>query len=100
MWNLSSTLFHSETFLANNLSFHVAGDDVMRCLRNSVKKMLDNHHMVFNGMMSRLKIDRDCNIELGFTTLAEELFINTGSSTSNHGVSWGKIIALYAFGAR
>jgi len=75
-------------------------DDVMRCLRNSVKKMLDNHHMVFNGMMSRLKIDRDCNIELGFTTLAEELFINTGSSTSNHGVSWGKIIALYAFGAR
>jgi len=111
--------------LAFDIIFYTTGKrsnkpsgDVMRCLRNSVAKMLDNHHIVFNGMMSRLKVNRDCDIERGFTTLAEELFTATvgDNSTSGipsssgpypngpaaipSGVSWGKVIALYAFGAR
>ena len=83
----------------------------MRCLRNSVQKMLDNHHIIFNGMMSRLKVSRDCDIERGFTTLAEELFTpssagdgrrqpSDGGGGPGASVSWGKVIALYAFGAR
>ena len=70
----------------------------MQCLRDNVQKMLSNHSMVFNSMMSKLKVDRDSDIERGFTSLAEELF--TGPGAGSGGVSWGKVIALYAFGAR
>merc|ERR1719278_490498 len=52
--------------------------DVIRCLRISVQKMLDNHSLVFNG---------------GFNDVAEELFVQNE-------ISWGKIVALFAFGAR
>ena len=70
-----------------------SGDDVMRCMRHSVTKMLDRHSIVFNGMMSRLCIDRNSDLKIGFNQLAEELFVNRE-------VTWGKIIALFAFGAR
>ena len=75
----------------------------MQCLRNNVQKMLSNHSMVFNSMMSKLRVDRDSDIERGFTTLAEELFTGPGTTTASAGgggVSWGKVVALYAFGAR
>ena len=74
----------------------------MQCLRNNVQKMLSNHSMVFNSMMSKLRVDRDSDIERGFTTLAEELFTGPGTTTAGGGggVSWGKVVALYAFGAR
>jgi hypothetical protein len=70
-----------------------SGDDVARCLRHSVTKMLDRHSIVFNGMMSRLKVDRNSDLKVGFNQLAEELFIGRE-------VTWGKIVALFAFGAR
>ncbi len=65
----------------------------MRCLRHSVMKMLERHSIVFNGMMSRLSIDRNSDLKIGFNQLAEELFVARE-------VTWGKIIALFAFGAR
>ena len=43
--------------------------------------MLDNHILVFNNMMARLKIDEtiqqngSCDFNKGFNDLAEELFI-------------------------
>ena len=43
--------------------------------------MLDNHTLVFNGMMTRLKIDEtiqqsgSCDFNKGFNDLAEELFV-------------------------
>jgi len=73
--------------------------DVIRCLRISVQKMLDNHSLVFNGMMTRLRIEEtiqqsgSCDFNKGFNDLAEELFVQNE-------VSWGKIVALFAFGAR
>jgi len=62
------------------------------CLRNCVGKMLERHSMVFSGMMVRLNIDRGVDFRQGFTEVAEELFRDA--------VSWSKIIALFAFGAR
>ena len=43
--------------------------------------MLDNHILVFNNMMARLKIDEtiqqngSCDFNKGFNDLAEELFV-------------------------
>jgi len=86
--------------LAFDIVFFISGkrsskpsNEVMRCLRNSVQKMLDKHSLVFNGMMSRLKVtEQATDIERGFNLLADELFVREQ-------VSWGKVIALYAFGA-
>ena len=62
------------------------------CLKNCVEKMLERHSMVFGGMMVRLNIDREVNFRDGFSEVAEELFRDA--------VSWSKIVALFAFGAR
>ena len=48
--------------------------------------------MVFTGMMQRLNIDRSVNFSQGFRDIAVELFKDA--------VSWSKIVALFAFGAR
>ena len=43
--------------------------------------MLDNHSIVFNGMMTRLRIKEDiqqsgsCDFTKGFNDMAEELFV-------------------------
>eukprot|EP00092_Neocalanus_flemingeri_P015487 GFUD01016764.1.p1 GENE.GFUD01016764.1~~GFUD01016764.1.p1 ORF type:complete len:195 (+),score=46.59 GFUD01016764.1:204-788(+) len=62
------------------------------CLQKCVEKMLERHSMVFGGMMVRLNIDREVNFREGFSEVAEELFRDA--------VSWSKIVALFAFGAR
>jgi hypothetical protein len=62
------------------------------CLKSCVEKMLERHSMVFGGMMVRLNIDREVNFREGFSEVAEELFRDA--------VSWSKIVALFAFGAR
>jgi len=62
------------------------------CLRNCMAKMLDRHSMVFGGMMVRLNIDRDVDFKEGFREVAEELFKDA--------ITWSKIVALFAFGAR
>ena len=63
-----------------------------QCLQACVVKMLERHSMVFTGMMQRLNIDRSVNFSQGFRDIAEELFKDA--------VSWSKIVALFAFGAR
>jgi hypothetical protein len=78
--------------------------------------MLDRHAITFNGMMTRLKLNQRTDLKLGFNQvvlsnlifqeiinqtrylefpqIAEVLF-NCGG-----GISWSRIIALFAFGAR
>jgi hypothetical protein len=48
--------------------------------------------LVASGMMVRLNIDQTVDFRQGFTEVAEELFRDA--------VSWSKIVALFAFGAR
>ena len=62
------------------------------CLKKCLIKMLERHSMVFGGMMVRLNIDRNVNFHEGFSEVAEELF--------REAVTWSKIVALFAFGAR
>ena len=69
-----------------------SGSSTEACLRVCVVRMLDRHAIVFNGMMTRLNIDRSVNFRQGFYEIAQELFKDA--------VSWSKIVALFAFGAR
>ncbi|TRY67898.1 hypothetical protein TCAL_12083 [Tigriopus californicus] len=68
-------------------------DEIVLCLRRSVQQMLDNHALVFNGMVSRLDLNSNSDLNQGFQDLANVLF-------SNNEVTWNKIIALFAFAAR
>ena len=66
--------------------------EVETCLKGCILKMLEKHEITFNGMMSRLQIDRTVDFNQGFYEIAQELFKDD--------VSWAKIVALFAFGAR
>ncbi len=67
--------------------------DVSECLRRTVTKMLEKHSLVFNSMVSRLRVDGESDLQVGFRGLCGELFCQGE-------VSWSKIVALFAFGAR
>ncbi|XP_023344648.1 bcl-2-like protein 1 isoform X2 [Eurytemora carolleeae] len=62
------------------------------CLRRCISRMHEKHSMVFGGMMTRLNINRNIDFYQGFIEVSEELF--------REEISWSKIVALYAFGAR
>ena len=61
-------------------------------LQACVLKMLERHSIVFSGMMQRLHISRSVNFRDSFSEISEELFKDE--------VSWSKIVALFALGAR
>ena len=84
-------VFHALDSSSSNRSFFKSSHTEI-CLKKCVEKMLERHSMVFGGMMVRLNIDRDVNFREGFSEVAEELFRDA--------VSWSKIVALFAFGAR
>ena len=51
-----------------------ASDDIARCLRTSVDRMLDKHALVFNSMVGRLRLNRSSDLRQGFLDLSDELF--------------------------
>ena len=51
-----------------------AGDEVARCLRTSVDRMLDKHALVFNSMVGRLRVNGRSDLRQGFLDLSDELF--------------------------
>ena len=51
-----------------------ASDDIARCLRTSVDRMLDKHALVFNSMVGRLRVNRSSDLRQGFLDLSDELF--------------------------
>lgn len=68
-------------------------DDVVKCMRHSVAKVLQNHAITFNAMMSRISLNRTVDIQEGFCELTDEVF-NEGH------VTWARIVTFFAFGAR
>eukprot|EP00088_Acartia_fossae_P033772 TRINITY_DN34611_c0_g2_i14.p1 TRINITY_DN34611_c0_g2~~TRINITY_DN34611_c0_g2_i14.p1 ORF type:complete len:232 (+),score=59.13 TRINITY_DN34611_c0_g2_i14:43-738(+) len=62
------------------------------CLARCILRMQAKHSMVFGGMMRRLSINRNIDFYRGFVDVSEELFVD--------GISWSKVVALYAFAAR
>ena len=68
-------------------------DEVVKCLRYNVGRVLENHSITLNGMMSRIGVNRDTNFYQGLSELSEEVF-NQGH------VSWSRIVTFFAFGVR
>lgn len=61
-------------------------------LRRTVKELSDRYDLVFKGMVSRLK-PNETNTFPTFVIVADEIF-------EDGQVTWGRIVAVYAFGAR
>jgi len=67
-------------------------DDVVKCLRQCVSQMLENHSIIFNRIISRIDLHQNTDFQKGFYVVSEELFQGQ--------VSWGRIVSLFAYGVR
>lgn len=101
-------VLQTEILAADAVSFTVSGythtsrrprslqtlrsDNIQICLRRCVLRMLDRHSITFGGMINKLHIDENIDFHEGFRDVAEELFKDE--------ITWAKIVALFAFGAR
>jgi hypothetical protein len=61
-------------------------------LRRTAEEMLTRHEIFFKSVTSKMRIDRT-NANATFKNVADEML-------SDSVCSWGRIVALYAFGAR
>lgn len=95
-------VLQTQTLAADAVSFTVsssrrartskASDNIQTCLRRCVLRMLDRHSITFGGMINKLEIDENIDFHDGFRDVADELFKDD--------ITWAKIVALFAFGAR
>lgn len=67
---------------------------VERTLLRCVKNMMQKHEILLKGMMKRLDITRETGY-VSFVAVANELF-----EGEKKAVTWGRIVALYAFGGQ
>lgn len=67
-------------------------DDVVKCLRHLVQKILHKHSITMNALMSRISLDRQTDLQAGFDALSEEIFQNQ--------ITWSRIATFFAFGAK
>ncbi|PSN42676.1 hypothetical protein C0J52_06958 [Blattella germanica] len=70
----------------------VQQDQISICMRECVTKVLDKHEILFNSFVSRLNGAEGISEDV-FLTIANELFMEGG-------VTWSRIIALYALAGR
>ena len=63
-----------------------------KTIRRTVKEMSDRHDIVYNGMVNRLRPDENNTFQI-FVIVSDEIF-------ADGQVNWGRIVAVYAFGAR
>ena len=61
-------------------------------LRRTVDEMSQRHEILFNSMVNKLNINRDNGLQT-FINVVEEMF------RDGH-YNWGRIVTVYAFGAR
>jgi len=72
-------------------------DIVLQTLCSCVKDILQKHVILFNGMVNRI----DVHHYHEFTCVANELFeANSNNEPSQLRITWGRIIALFAFAVR
>lgn len=70
----------------------ISRDPVSRSMRHNVYQMLNKHSILFASMVNRLNVVPDTAYE-AFMAVADELFLNGG-------VTWSRIVCLYAFMGR
>lgn len=88
------------TFIVSSLTSQGSGDTkdtteatLLRCVRT----MMARHDILLKGMMKRLDVTRETGY-VSFVAVANELFEIDGEGKVI--VTWGRIVAFYAFGAR
>ncbi|KAG7204803.1 hypothetical protein KM043_005209 [Ampulex compressa] len=69
----------------------ISRDPISRSMRHNVYQMLNKHSILFASMVNRLNVVPDTAYE-AFMGVADELFL--------HGVTWARIVCLYAFMGR
>ncbi|XP_046427372.1 uncharacterized protein LOC124183223 [Neodiprion fabricii] len=72
--------------------YQVSKDPVSRSMRHNVRLMLNKHSILFTSMVNRLNVVPDTAYE-AFMAVADELFYNGG-------ITWARIVCLYAFMGR
>ncbi|XP_034187729.1 uncharacterized protein LOC117607757 [Osmia lignaria lignaria] len=70
----------------------ISRDPVSRSMRHNVYQMLNKHSILFASMVNRLNVVPDTAYE-AFMGVADELFLHGG-------VTWARIVCLYAFMGR
>ncbi|XP_017877139.1 uncharacterized protein LOC108623265 [Ceratina calcarata] len=70
----------------------ISRDPVSRSMRHNVYQMLNKHSILFASMVNRLNVTPDTAYE-AFMGVADELFLHGG-------VTWARIVCLYAFMGR
>ena len=70
----------------------ISQNPVSRSMRHNVYQMLNKHSILFASMVNRLNVMPDTAYE-AFMGVADELFLHGG-------VTWARIICLYAFTGR
>ncbi|KAL2712290.1 Bcl-2 protein [Vespula squamosa] len=70
----------------------ISRDPVSRSMRHNVYRMLNKHSILFTSMVNRLNVVPDTAYE-AFVGVADELFLHGG-------VTWARIVCLYAFMGR
>ena len=63
-----------------------------KTLKRTVNELLEKHSILFNGMVSKLNISEKNGYQT-FHNVADEIFVDGQ-------FNWGRIVAVYAFGAR
>ncbi|KAL7295792.1 hypothetical protein TKK_0010842 [Trichogramma kaykai] len=69
----------------------ISRDPISRSMRHNVYQMLNKHSILFTSMVNRLNVAPDTAYE-AFMGVADELF--------HQGVTWSRIVCLYAFMGR
>ncbi|KAK2587332.1 hypothetical protein KPH14_003049 [Odynerus spinipes] len=70
----------------------ISRDPISRSMRHNVYRMLNKHSILFTSMVNRLNVVPDTAYE-AFMGVADELFLHGG-------VTWARIVCLYAFMGR
>ncbi|XP_015608024.1 uncharacterized protein LOC107273908 [Cephus cinctus] len=70
----------------------ISRDPISRSMRHNVYQMLNKHSILFTSMVNRLNVVPDTAYE-AFMAVADELFLHGG-------VTWARIVCLYAFMGR
>ncbi|XP_012281832.1 uncharacterized protein LOC105700521 isoform X2 [Orussus abietinus] len=79
-------------FLLKEDIYLISRDPVSRSMRHHVYQMLNKHSILFTSMVNQLNVMPDTAYE-AFMGVADELFLHGG-------VTWARIICLYAFMGR
>jgi len=86
-----------EVALQKRIPSNQQRDIVLQALCSCVRDILRKHEILFNGMVNRIEVHHYTE----FASVANELFeANANNETSQLRITWGRVVALFAFAVR